>query len=630
MWQSLSISIRIWLSISILVFGYFVSMVVGYVLGLQTESRLFNVSESLVPAAKYSQFAVVSFKEQMRLYQDAVLSGEKVFVDSAVSKSYDFQKALKLIVAISGLEESKKGDAEKLIEEHAHYTRKANELYYAMSSVFEGMEDNPSLATEEQWNKNTASLMTARADSLLGQITQCANSFSRDLTIELAAISKVTRQQRILNAIVFISVVITAFTLMGIIISRSISRPLKKTFMLESAVEQSVDGIAVLDFDGYVQFGNHAWAAMHDYTIDDISGKHLSFFLGNDLTDNTFMSILVEVQKKGSAKCELNHRKKDGSAFPSTMTVNLLKEKTVKDSLMVIARDITEQKIHEMELRAAKEKAEEANEALQQSLIMLKRTQDHLVQSEKMVALGGLVAGVAHEINTPVGIGVTAASFLEDRTILFKEDFEKDALRRSDIEKYLKIAQETSAMILSNLLRAAELIKSFKQVAVDQSGEDRRIFNLKEYLNSVLLSLNPKYKRTGHSITLNCRDNMEINNYPGAFSQIITNLLMNSLIHGFDGIEKGKIDIDIEIRENNLIISYRDNGKGMESDHLKKIFDPFFTTKRSYGGTGLGMHIVFNLVTQQLRGKIECSSKIGEGVSFLIKIPVDEVVAGVV
>jgi signal transduction histidine kinase len=240
-----------------------------------------------------------------------------------------------------------------------------------------------------------------------------------------------------------------------------------------------------------------------------------------------------------------------------------------------------------------------------------------------LVALGGLVAGVAHEINTPVGVGVTASSFLEDQTKSFRERFEKNGLRRSDIENYLKLTQETSSMILSNLMRAAELIQSFKQVAVGQSGEEKRLFNMKAYLSSVLVSLHPKYRRSGHTITLTCPDHIEINNYPGAFSQIITNLIMNSLIHGFDGIEKGKIDIDVEIKEALLLISYRDNGRGMETDHLRKIYDPFFTTKRSHGGTGLGMHIVFNLVTQQLNGTIECSSRIGEGILFLIKIPVE-------
>ena len=624
MWQSLTISARIWLSVGILGLGYFFSMVVGYGLGLQTEARLSYVSETLVQAAKYSQFAVASFKEQRRLYQDAVLSGEKVFVDSALSKSRDFQKALKAIQRIDNLGAAKRERVVSLIRDHDDYTRKATTLYYIMSEIFGEFDINSFGDEGENWEvdiKDNASIMSATADTLFVRIKQTANDFSKDLTVELEAIRKVTRKQRIINTFVFIFVAITAYTFIGFIISRSINRPLKKTFMLENAVEQSADGIAVLDLDGYVQFANHAWAVMHGYAVKEVTDKHLQFFLEERDGENDFLSMREAVLASGDIRGELNHVKKDGSPFPSIMTINLLKEKDVNDSLVVIARDIKAQKRHEADLRAAKEKAEDANEALEQSLSMLKRTQDHLVQSEKMVALGGLVAGVAHEINTPVGIGVTAASFLEDKTRWIQSICDDGALTRSDMDKYLKIARETSAMILSNLLRAAELIKSFKQVAVDQSGEEQRTFNLKEYLNSVLLSLNPKYKRTGHTITLNCPEDITIMNYPGAFSQIITNLIMNSLIHGFDGIEKGEITMDVYIKDTSLFLTYRDNGRGMSEDHLKKIFDPFFTTKRSHGGTGLGMHIVYNLVTQQLKGKITSTSTPGQGVSFTIKIP---------
>lgn len=623
MWKALSISFKIWLSITILVVGYFVSMVVGYGLALRIEARLLQVSETLVPSARYSQFASVSFKEQMRLYQDAVLSGEGLFVDSANTKAIELRQALQSIVLLDGLNEKKKEDVIQLLKLHELFTQEANQLYFSMSSLFdEEKAKRMTFSAENPWYKSAGSLMTARVDALIQRMKVCADAFSRDLTIELEAISRVTKRQRILNAFLFIVVVVVGLTLMGLIISRSISRPLRKTFMLENAVKQSIDGIAVLDLNGYIQFCNHAWAKMHGYALDEIPGKHLSFFL-EETHGHSFLPIFKTVQQKGAYKGEFYHRNKESTLFPSTMTINLLKERGVEASLVIIARDITDQKQHERELFTAKEKAEKVNAALEESLIMLKRTQDHLVQSEKMVALGGLVAGVAHEINTPVGVGVTASSFLEDQTKSFRERFEKNGLRRSDIENYLKLTQETSSMILSNLMRAAELIQSFKQVAVDQSGEEKRLFNMKAYLSSVLVSLHPKYRRSGHTITLTCPDHIEINNYPGAFSQIITNLIMNSLIHGFDGIEKGKIDIDVEIKEALLLISYRDNGRGMEAGHLRKIYDPFFTTKRSHGGTGLGMHIVFNLVTQQLNGTIECSSRIGEGILFLIKIPVE-------
>ncbi|MCP4171903.1 MAG: response regulator, partial [Fuerstiella sp.] len=265
-------------------------------------------------------------------------------------------------------------------------------------------------------------------------------------------------------------------------------------------------------------------------------------------------------------------------------------------------------------------KVEERTLQLQESLENLRMTQDHLVQSEKMAALGGLVAGVAHEINTPVGLGVTEASFMKQKTDEFSERYGSGNLKRSDFEKYIKNATECTASILTNLERAAELIVSFKQVAVDQSGDERRRFALKPYISEVLFSLRSKYKETLHTITVNCPEHAENDTYPGAFSQIVTNFVTNSLLHGFEGIEKGEIRFDVTTEGDELLFRYSDNGRGMDDESLGRIFDPFFTTKRTRGGTGLGMHIVFNLVTQTLGGHIECSSAPGEGTVFLIRM----------
>lgn len=266
----------------------------------------------------------------------------------------------------------------------------------------------------------------------------------------------------------------------------------------------------------------------------------------------------------------------------------------------------------------------QTNRALEASLVSLRQAQSHLVESEKMAALGGLVAGVAHEINTPVGIGVTAASFLEMKTQSLAALLASDRLKKSDLEKYIKQATETAGSILNNLKRAADLIKSFKQVAVDQTAEERRHFILKEYIDNVLLSLRPSYKRTRHSIQVACPPELALFSYPGAFSQIISNLIMNSMIHGFEGIEAGRIELQASVVDGKLLFRYSDNGKGMPPEVVKQIYDPFFTTKRVPDGTGLGMHIVYNLVTQVLDGKITCISTEGEGTVFSITIPLDE------
>ena len=264
---------------------------------------------------------------------------------------------------------------------------------------------------------------------------------------------------------------------------------------------------------------------------------------------------------------------------------------------------------------------ETANRQLRISLETLERTRDQLVQSEKMAALGELVAGVAHEINTPVGVGVTAASFLDGKTNEFKKIYATGDLKRSELENYLQIVEEVSNSILINMERAAELISSFKQVAVDQSSESRRQFNLKEYIDEILLSLRPRYKKTEHTIDVVCESDIELNSFPGAFSQIFNNLIMNSLIHGFQKIEKGAITVNISRQGKDILFVYRDNGRGMSAEEKEKVFDPFYTTMRGKGGTGLGMSIVFNLMTQTLKGHIECESSPGKGVVFTMRFP---------
>ncbi len=264
---------------------------------------------------------------------------------------------------------------------------------------------------------------------------------------------------------------------------------------------------------------------------------------------------------------------------------------------------------------------ETANRQLRLSLETLERTRDQLVQSEKMAALGELVAGVAHEINTPVGVGVTAASFLDAKTNEFKKIYDSGELKRSELENYLQTVEEVSNSILINMERAAELISSFKQVAVDQSSESRRQFNLKEYIHEILLSLRPRYKKTEHTIEVTCEPDIGLNSFPGAFSQILNNLIMNSLIHGFQGIQKGSIHINISRLGKDILFIYQDNGRGMNGEEKEKVFDPFYTTMRGKGGTGLGMSIVFNLITQTLKGHIECESSPGNGVVFTMKFP---------
>ncbi|MEG3839983.1 AAA family ATPase, partial [Microcoleus sp. herbarium14] len=258
---------------------------------------------------------------------------------------------------------------------------------------------------------------------------------------------------------------------------------------------------------------------------------------------------------------------------------------------------------------------------LSQTLEDLKSAQNKLVESEKMAALGGLVAGVAHEINTPIGIGITAASLLAEKVTKFFELYTNGQIKRSELEKFLDTAMQSSNMILSNLTRAADLICSFKEVAVDQSSELKRAFKVKNYLEEILTSLTAKLRRTKHKVEIKCDENIVLDSYPGVLCQIVTNLVLNSLIHAYDGEDEGILAFDLKLEGDRLIFEYADNGKGIPPENVSKIFEPFFTTKRGQGGTGLGLHIIYNLVTQKLKGTICCESQVDEGTKFMIEFP---------
>lgn len=297
-----------------------------------------------------------------------------------------------------------------------------------------------------------------------------------------------------------------------------------------------------------------------------------------------------------------------------------------RSDLLLTIREAVKSYRQAMELRAHQATLEETIKArtrdLEHALATLKERQAQLLVSEKMAVLGGLVAGVAHEINTPVGIGVTAASHLESRIQEVARLYEDDELTQEGYEDFLSSAREGSQIILRNLKTAASLIHSFKLVAVDQSSEAIRTFDLGEYVDTVLLSLQPELKQTRIAVEVRCAAGFKMTSYPGDISQILTNLIMNSIAHGFNqGADAGAINIDIEREAGDAVIRYTDNGSGIPGAIIHRIFDPFFTTNRQAGRSGLGMHIVYNIVTQKLKGEISCMDTQSKGVLFVVRIP---------
>lgn len=268
----------------------------------------------------------------------------------------------------------------------------------------------------------------------------------------------------------------------------------------------------------------------------------------------------------------------------------------------------------------------EANSELIQTLEKLHQFQRQMVQNEKMASLGDMVAGVAHEVNTPIGLGVTASTMMLDRLSDMRKAFEDKSLKASSLSKFIAEGEENLNIIYRNLNRAAELISSFKQVAVDQSSENNRVFSFSKLMEEILMSMRPKLKKVNHQINVHCADDLVVESKAGPINQIMINLIMNSIIHGFEDMDKGQIDITIEtIDDIKVSIEFKDNGKGIPEYLRKRIFDPFVTTKRGQGGSGLGMHLVYNLVTQALNGSISIVSEEGQGVQFRILFPIKRV-----
>jgi signal transduction histidine kinase len=259
---------------------------------------------------------------------------------------------------------------------------------------------------------------------------------------------------------------------------------------------------------------------------------------------------------------------------------------------------------------------------LQELTGQLQQSHQELIQSEKMASLGRLVAGFAHELNTPLGVAIGSASLLQREAKKINQLMEQEEVYVEELLSALDSIDKGSNLTLSNLERAANLVTSFKRTAVDQTSDTVRTFQIQQLIQDTINTLHSRFKNTEIDISVDCPKDFKVKSLPGALEQILTNLLMNSLIHGFDeGKNAGSISIKAQLDEDNLHLEYSDNGKGIVSENLAKIFEPFFTTHRAHGGSGLGMYICYNLVTQ-LQGTITCESQLGEGVVFKIDYPI--------
>lgn len=328
---------------------------------------------------------------------------------------------------------------------------------------------------------------------------------------------------------------------------------------------------------------------------------------------------------------EWRHRRPDGSEFDaevhlrrfgsddSPMLLACLFDITERNAATAALSDLTDA----LDARVAERtrELETANAVLSDTVRQLQQTRDELVRRERLASLGTLVAGVAHELDTPLGSVVLVASTLGDGLEALQEQIERGELKRSSLTAFLAQLTESQTLLLRNARRAADLIRNFKQLAVDQTSEQRRVFELAEVVDEVVATLQPRLRRTSHKLVLDVSPGLRMDSYPGPLGQVLTNLVMNALLHGL-AERPGQIRISAHaVGGHQYRIDVADDGAGIASEHLSRIFDPFFTTSLGKGGSGLGLHLVYSLVERTLGGRITVESAPGEGACFTVLLP---------
>jgi PAS domain S-box-containing protein len=376
---------------------------------------------------------------------------------------------------------------------------------------------------------------------------------------------------------------------------------------------------------------NDFWIRQNGFTREEVIGRTaLELNLWDNPEDRAKMVDQLERTQRVHS-LEARFRTKDGRILICLLFGSPLNFR--EERMFIFSQvDVTHQRAMEKEIREINLqlesrvrtrtlKLELANAELAEAMESLQRTKGELIRSEKMAALGSLVAGVAHELNTPIGNSVTVASTLQDETAEMKEAFLAGRIRRTAVESYFETMMTGSELLMRNLGNARELITSFKQVAADQASNQRRRFELKETLEGIVLTLLPMYGKSGHQLMCDFQSGIAMDSYPGPLGQIVTNLLANALAHAFEGRTAGHMILRSRLLDaEHVEIKFSDDGIGIPIEHQARVFDPFFTTKLGQGGSGLGLSIIYNIVTGVLGGTIELESSTN-GTVFTIIVP---------
>ena len=366
-----------------------------------------------------------------------------------------------------------------------------------------------------------------------------------------------------------------------------------------------------------------------DKAMNDISAK---IQLNGIDTATAFKDFYAQIKNKNVLATEWRFQRNDGVIWDGWMHVlvfylgerqmlhisvqNITKRKQAEEALFKLNLDL------ENRVEARTNELAGTNLALRKALSSLQQTQSELLQKEKLASLGALVAGIAHELNTPLGTSVLVATTFQDVLHSLMHDVEAKTLSKSRTIAMLERLDSGSSVLLRNLGRAAELIVTFKQVAVDQTSEHRRTFDLAQTIKHIIETLQPQFKKTAHSVQIDIPSDIKMDSFPGPLGQVITNLVLNALAHAFETVNTGVIRVSATCIEHGFVrLTVTDNGSGIPAENLPRLFDPFFTTKLGQGGSGLGLHIAYNIVTATLGGKISAMSSLGEGAIFVLDLP---------
>ena len=400
--------------------------------------------------------------------------------------------------------------------------------------------------------------------------------------------------------------------------AQTVSKLALESNVLRTLVETCPFRIYAKDAQSRFIYGNQEVAtAMGENSPDDLIGKDDFLFFSHDLAQEYFtdeQTLLASGQAILSKEEPTSDPHSGAIRWLLTTKVPLRDEHQAVVGLVGIDMDMTERKELEQQLR-------QQNNELTQLNQQLVTTQNQLIQVEKLAALGALVAGVAHELNTPLGNCVLATSTLQEHTLEMSRLLTA-GMTKSKLTTYIENAMGALALIEKNLRRSASLVSSFKQIAVDQTTENRRVFKLCDVVAEISLAMTPTLQKARVQMSAQIDPGIALDNYPGPLGQILINLITNAVIHGLDGRTDGHIAIAAEMRQSQLLLTVQDNGVGIAPSNLDRVFDPFFTTKFGLGGSGLGLHISHNIATGLLGGNLSVASRVGEGACFTLSMPV--------